>query len=129
LIAVVDVHVAAAQVKWSDLGAFGAEAPQHAHRVARPIVWFLTATSNLLLRPFSDRTNFAEARISKEELEQMVDEAAKTGAIHEHASELATRALDFDRLLLRDVMLPRARIDALPIGAPTDQIRRFLLEE
>jgi putative hemolysin len=98
-------------------------------RIARPIVWFLTATSNLLLRPFSDRTTFAESRISKEELEQMVDEAAKTGAIHEHASELATRALDFDRLALRDVMLPRARIDALPIRATTDQIRRFMLEE
>ncbi len=58
-----------------------------------------------------------------------MDEAAKTGAIHEHASELASRALDFDRLVLRDVMLPRARIDALPMKAPIEQIRRFLLEE
>jgi putative hemolysin len=98
-------------------------------RIASPIVWLLTATSNLVLRPFSDRTNFAESRISKEELEQMVDEAAKTGAIHEHASELASRALDFDRLALSDVMVPRARIDALPIKATMDQIRRFLLEE
>ena len=47
-------------------------------RIAKPIVWLLTASSNLVLRPFSDRTNFMEARISKEELEQMVDEAAKT---------------------------------------------------
>jgi putative hemolysin len=98
-------------------------------RIARPIVWLLTATSNLVLRPFSDRTNFSESRISKEELEQMVDEAAKTGAIHEHASELASRALAFDRLALSDVMLPRARIDALPMKATLDQIRRFLLEE
>jgi putative hemolysin len=98
-------------------------------RIARPIVWLLTAASNLVLRPFSDRTNFVEARISKEELEQMVDEAAKTGAIHEHASELASRALDFDRLVLREVMIPRARIDALPISATMDQIRVFLLEE
>ena len=98
-------------------------------RIAKPIVWLLTAASNLVLRPFSDRTNFMEARISKEELEQMVDEAAKTGAIHEHASELASRALDFDRLTLSDVMLPRARVDALPINATMAQIRRFLLEE
>ena len=59
----------------------------------------------------------------------MVDEAAKSGAIHEHASALASRALDFDRLTLSAVMLPRARIDALPINATMDQIRRFLLEE
>ena len=57
-------------------------------RIARPIVWLLTATSNLMLRPFSDRTNFTESRISKEELEQMVDEAAKTGA-HPRARERA----------------------------------------
>ncbi|HXU00472.1 MAG TPA: hemolysin family protein [Polyangia bacterium] len=98
-------------------------------RIAKPIVWLLTAISNLILRPFSDRTNFSESRISKEELEQIVDEAAKTGAIHEHASELATRALDFDRLTLGDVMLPRVRIDALPLHATMEQIRRFLLEE
>jgi putative hemolysin len=98
-------------------------------RIAKPIVWLLTATSNLVLRPFSDRTNFSESRISKEELEQMVDEAAKTGAIHVHASELASRALAFDRLALREVMIPRSRIDALPLRATMDQIRRFLLEE
>src|SRR4051812_15778630 len=98
-------------------------------RIAKPIVWLLTAISNLLLRPFSDRTNFSESRISKEELEQMVDEAAKAGAIHEHASELASRALAFDRLALSDVMIPRARIDALPLHATMDQIRRFLLED
>ena len=98
-------------------------------RIARPIVWLLTAISNLILRPFSDRTNFSESRISKEELEQIVDEAAKAGAIHQHASELATRALDFDRLTLAEIMLPRARVDALPLHATMDQIRTFLLEE
>src|SRR5436190_7755585 len=40
-------------------------------RLVKPIVWLLTAASNLVLRPFSDRTNFVEAHISKEELEQM----------------------------------------------------------
>jgi putative hemolysin len=97
--------------------------------VAKPIVWFLTASSNVVLRPFSDRTTFTEALISKEELEQMVDEAAKTGALDEHASELASRALQFDRLLLRDVMIPRPRIDSLPLDASPDRIRQFMLEE
>ena len=96
---------------------------------AKPLVWFLTASSNLVLRPFSDRTNFMEARISKEEIEQMVDEAGRTGAIHEHAGELASRALEFDRLLLRDVMIPRSRIDALPREASAEHVRHFLLEE
>jgi len=96
--------------------------------LAKPVVWALTASSNVLLRPFSDRTNFVEARISKEELQQMVDEAAKTGALHEDAGELASRALAFDKLVLRDVMIPRDHIDALPKNATTAQVRQFLLE-
>ncbi len=97
--------------------------------LARPIIWFLTASSNILLRPFADRTNFMEARVSKEELQAMVEEAGETGALHAQASELASRALEFDKLVLSDVMIPRNRIDALPINASQDQMRRFLLEE
>lgn len=97
--------------------------------VARPLVWFLTASSNLVLRPFADRTTFMEARISKEELQQMVEEAAETGALDEHAGEIASRALEFDKLTLRDVMVPGNQIDALPIDASVDHIRKFLRDK
>jgi putative hemolysin len=97
--------------------------------LARPVVWFLTASSNVFLRPFSDRTNFLEARISKEEIQQIVEEAGDSGALHEHASEIASRALEFDKLPLRDVMIPRNRIDALLVSASPDEVRRFLLEQ
>jgi putative hemolysin len=95
----------------------------------KPLVWFLTVSSNVILKPFSDRTNFTEARVSREEIEQMVDEAARAGEIHEHASELTSRALRFDQVVLRDAMIPRARIDALPKTADPAEVRRFLLEE
>jgi putative hemolysin len=97
--------------------------------VARPVVKLLTATSNLVLRPFRDSTDFMEARISPEELKQMVDEAARTGALHQSAGEIAARALGFEKLTLREASIPRDRIDALPRNAGPEQIRRFLLEE
>lgn len=59
----------------------------------------------------------------------MVEEAAETGALHEHASEIASRALAFDRLLLRDAMVPRNKVDALPVNASPEEVRRFVLEE
>ena len=95
--------------------------------VAKPVVWLLTASSNLLLRPFSDRTDFMEARISKEELQQMVEEAAEVGELDEGAGELASRALAFDRLTLAEVMIPRNRIDMLSLRAPPEQQRQALL--
>ena len=58
--------------------------------------------------------------MSKEEIQQMVEEAAKTGAL--------ARARQRDRLArpavreaeCGDVMIPRNRIDALPINAKPD---------
>jgi putative hemolysin len=96
-------------------------------RVVKPVVWLLTATSNLLLRPFSDRTDFLETRVSKEELQQMVEEAAETGELGEEAGELASRALAFDRLTLAEVMIPRNRIDAVSLRATPAEQRRSML--
>jgi putative hemolysin len=96
---------------------------------ANPLVVLLTATSNLILKPFRDRTNFMEARLSREELQQLVDEAAKTGTVDQHAGEIASRAIAFDQLTLANVVIPRDRIDALPRKASAEQIHRFMLEE
>jgi putative hemolysin len=96
---------------------------------ARPLVWLLTASSNLVLKPFADRTTFTEARLSKEEIQQLVGEAAKTGALDQHTTELTSRALAFQSLTGRDIMVPRNRIVALPKNASKEAIQRCLLEE
>jgi putative hemolysin len=97
--------------------------------IARPIVWFLTASSNLLLRPFGDRTTFTESRFSADELEQLVDEAGKAGALDPPTAEIASRALAFRDLTASDVMVPRSRIVALPRNAPQDEVKRLVLEQ
>jgi putative hemolysin len=97
--------------------------------LARPLVWLLTASSNLILKPVADRTTFTESRLSREELQELVDEAAKTGALGEHVSELASRALEFEQLTGADIMIPRNRIVALAKNADQETIRRYLLEE
>jgi putative hemolysin len=97
--------------------------------LARPLVWLLTESSNLLLRPFGDRTTFTEARLSVEELEQLVDEAGKAGALDAPTAEIASRALAFRDLTAADVMVPRARVVALPRDASQEDLRRIFLEE
>jgi putative hemolysin len=96
--------------------------------LVRPLVWFLTASSNLLLRFFGDRTNFSEARLSPEELQQLVEEAAKTGSLDPRAGEIASRAFDLAGLTLSAVMVPRNRIVALRRHASAEEIRQALLE-
>jgi putative hemolysin len=81
---------------------------------ARPLVAVLTASSNLFLRFFGDSTTFAEARLSREEIQQIVDEAASAGSVDAHAGEIASRALEFSSLDAYTVMIPRAEIMTCP---------------
>lgn len=94
----------------------------------RPLVWFLTASSNLVLRAFGDRTTFTEARLSKEELQQLVDEAATAGALDPRAGEIAYRALDFGDTRIGAVMVPRAEMVTVSRDATRGELLRLLTE-
>ena len=96
--------------------------------IARPVVWFLTSVSNLVLRLFGDKTSFIEARLSGEELRGLVDEAARHGSVHAEAGEIASRALEFGELTAESVMVHRRFVVALPIDADAAQVRHVLLE-
>ena len=96
--------------------------------IARPLVWLLTGSSNLLLRPFGDRTTFTEARMSPEELQHILQEAGRAGTLDVRASEIASRAIEFGELTAYDVMVPRDRMIALPKDATREQLTRILLD-
>ncbi len=98
-------------------------------KLMRPLVWFLTACSNAVLKLFGDSTSFTEARMSREELSQLVQEAAKTGSVDEGSSEIAARALEFGDVMVAEVMVRRERIVAIRRGAPPEEVQRILLEE
>lgn len=90
--------------------------------LARPAVWVLTGASNLVLRLFGDRTSFTEARHSRDELVQLVDEAASAGTVEPEAGQIASRALDLEEIDAEDIMVPRHRIDALPATVSAEQV-------
>ncbi len=94
--------------------------------IARPIVWLLSTSANLLLRPLGDATNFTETRHSVEELQQLVEEAAKAGTLHPQASEIANRALELPELRVSDVMVPRHQAVLLPRDITAQQLHAIV---
>ncbi|MDX2052552.1 MAG: hemolysin family protein [Polyangiaceae bacterium] len=96
--------------------------------LARPLVWFLSASANILLKPFGDKTSFTETRHSAEELQQLVEESTHAGTIHREAGEIATRALALPELTAADVMVPRQGVVMVSRNATPDEIRRIVLE-
>jgi putative hemolysin len=95
----------------------------------RPLVWLLTASSNVVLRLFGDRTTFIEARVSPQELQQLVREAAAAGTVHPQAGEIASRALDFPALRAMDVMIPRREVLAVARDASQEELQRAFLSQ
>jgi len=95
----------------------------------RPIVWVLVAIANVFLRLFGDRTTFTEGRCSPEELQQLVDEAAKAGSIDPGVGAIASRAIDFADLCAAHVMVPRGKVIALSRSASREEMQRIMLEE
>lgn len=95
-------------------------------RVARPLVWLLTVSSNAVLKVFGDSTTFTETRVSREELQRMVEEAASEGTVHPHAGEIASRALDLPQLTAHDVMVPRNSVVAVSEEASLDDVRSLV---
>ena len=98
-------------------------------KIAGPLVWLLTFSSNLVLRVFGDRTTFSEARMSTEELQAMVEDAAKQGSVDSHTSEIASRAFELNEIPVSSVMVPRGRIVAIDKDADFEEVKSIVLEE
>jgi putative hemolysin len=96
--------------------------------LAKPVVWLLSSSANLLLKPFDDKTTFTETRHSADELQTIVEEAAKAGTIHPDAGEIAARALELPELRVSDVMVQRQEVVMIPKSASTDELSKILRE-
>ena len=95
-------------------------------RLTRPLVWLLTASSNLVLRFFKDRTSFSEGRMTPEEVQQVVEDASREGALHPRSGDIASRALELADLSVADVMVPRPKVVGLRRHAPLDEWKQVL---
>lgn len=95
--------------------------------LARPIVWVLTTSSNVVLKLFGDKTSFSEARMSADEIKAMIEEASTHGGIDQRASAIASRAIEFADLDVGDVLVPRQRVVGIERKATVDEIRRVVV--
>jgi magnesium and cobalt exporter, CNNM family len=97
--------------------------------LSKPLVWLLTASSNLVLRPFKDHTSFSETRLSPEELQLLVEESASAGALHAESAKIASLALQLADRKANALMVPRTKIVSFEVGASESQVLELLQAE
>ncbi|MCL2708037.1 MAG: hemolysin family protein [Defluviitaleaceae bacterium] len=78
-----------------------------------PVVFFLSASANILLGLIRIRPDAPEEEITEEEIRMMVDAGSETGAIDEEEKDIIHNVFEFGNLTAADVMTHRTNIVSL----------------
>ena len=72
--------------------------------VAKPVIWFLTKSTNALLRLFGIKPGAEDDSVTEDEIRLLVDAGEESGAIDAMASEMIDNIFEFDNSTAREVM-------------------------
>jgi CBS domain containing-hemolysin-like protein len=70
-----------------------------------------------------------DARLTETEVEWVVSEGQKHGALGQEPAEMIRNVLELKDLVARDVMVPRTRICAIEVTTPLPEVLRFVASE
>jgi CBS domain containing-hemolysin-like protein len=74
------------------------------------------------------QTNIREQLYTPEELQLIVEESERGGALGGSAGRILRELLEFGDLTASQVMVPRVRVVGIPVGADPAEIRRVVIE-
>lgn len=78
-----------------------------------PIVWFLTASTNTVLRLLGIDPNEEEENVSEEEIRMMLDAGSEKGTIDPEEKKLIQNVFEFDDLTAGEIIVHRTDMDLL----------------
>lgn len=79
----------------------------------KPIVWFLSVSTNAVLRLIGIDPNEADEQVSEEEIRMMVDAGSEKGAIDEQEKKFIQNVFEFDDLTAEEIAVHRTEITIL----------------
>ena len=97
-------------------------------RAASPLVRFLTASNRSVLRLLGQKGAAERAFISEEEVKHMVQEGRDQGVFDQTEQELIHSVFEFTESSVKDVMIPRPRIQAIDVETPIEQVLAHIVE-
>jgi CBS domain containing-hemolysin-like protein len=80
----------------------------------RPFVWLVNVSANLVLKPFGAKPTGEMDAHSEEELKMLVAISTRSGVLREEERVIVSRAMEFADKIVRQVMVPRTEIVAIP---------------
>lgn len=91
-------------------------------RILRPIVWFVSTVSNVLVRALGGRDRPQAGYLSTEELKMLVETGSEQGGIEEDEKEMIHGVIELAETKVHQVMVPRIGIQAVEVSDPIDEV-------
>ncbi|MBP3543678.1 MAG: HlyC/CorC family transporter, partial [Lachnospiraceae bacterium] len=86
--------------------------------IFKPIVWFLTVSTNGVLRLMGIDPNEADEQVNEEEILMMVDAGSEKGAIDQQEKEFIQNVFEFDDLTAKEIAVHRTEVTILWMEDP-----------
>ena len=97
-------------------------------KLTRPVVWFLSASTNAVLRLLGINPHAQGGNVTEEEIRMMVDIGEEKGAIQTNEREMIENIFEFNNSSAEDVMIHRTDVACIWINDPPDTIVKTILE-
>jgi len=98
--------------------------------IFKPAIWLLNGTGNLLLKLVGVQAPPShELAHSVEELKMLVTASKESGVVEDEQGNILNNVFDFNELLVRQVMIPRTEMIAVPGDATLDDMINIAIEQ
>lgn len=97
-------------------------------RLFAPVVWFLSVSTNGVLRLFGIDPNQEEEEVSEEDIRLMVDTGHQSGTIDTEEQEFIQNVFDFDDITIGEFATHRTDVDFLDTEDSAEQWEKLIFE-
>ncbi len=97
--------------------------------ILKPIIWFLTASTNLVLRLFGIDPHEKDEAVSEEDIVVMLDAGADEGTLDKDGIEYIKNVFKLERLSAADVMTQRNSVVTVPEDISDEELLAIIEEE
>ena len=96
-------------------------------RLFAPIVWFLSVSTNGILRLFGIDPNEQDEAVTEEEIRMMIDAGSEKGTIDEEEKELLQNVFEFDDMTAAEIATHRTDVNILWMEDSVEDWRREII--
>lgn len=92
-----------------------------------PIVWFLSVSTNGVLRLFGIDPNEQDEEVTEEEIRMMIDAGSEKGTIDEEEKELLQNVFEFDDMTAAEIATHRTDVNILWLEDSVEEWRKEII--